>query len=86
MLVVSVIASAGLAIYAVGRLGTLFLFDSRRRLRAVARLRGRVLIMLGPTFVKLGQILSSRPDVLPQEMIDELRLLQDRLRPFSSAR
>lgn len=32
---------------------------------------------LGPTFVKLGQILSTRPDLIPQDIIDELQHLQD---------
>ncbi len=36
---------------------------------------------LGPTFVKLGQILSTRPDVLPEPLIKELRLLRDKVRP-----
>ena len=31
---------------------------------------------LGPTYVKLGQILSVRPDVLPQAALDELAILQ----------
>jgi ubiquinone biosynthesis protein len=38
---------------------------------------------LGPTFVKFGQLLSMRPDVLPPDIIAELRGLQDDVTPFS---
>lgn len=38
---------------------------------------------LGPTFVKFGQILSNRPDLLPQPLIDELEKLQDAVPVFS---
>jgi ubiquinone biosynthesis protein len=40
---------------------------------------------LGPTFVKFGQLLSTRPDVLPPDIIAELRGLQDDVRPFPFA-
>jgi len=37
---------------------------------------------LGPTFVKLGQILSIRRDILPADIIEELKKLQDSVQPF----
>ncbi len=37
---------------------------------------------LGPTFVKFGQLLSMRPDILPPDVIAELRGLQDDVSPF----
>jgi ubiquinone biosynthesis protein len=72
-------------IYLFGRLGTLFI-GKKRRPAAVGRLRGRVLrwsmTLLGATFIKMGQVMSTRPDLFSREFIEELRILQDKLPPF----
>lgn len=52
--------------------------DRARRLRLV-------LEDLGPTFVKLGQLLSTRPDLLSESYITELSALRDDVRPFPYA-
>ncbi|MDR2189288.1 MAG: ubiquinone biosynthesis regulatory protein kinase UbiB [Azonexus sp.] len=49
-----------------------------------ARLR-LALEALGPIFVKFGQVLSTRRDLLPPDLADELAKLQDRVPPFDSA-
>ncbi len=48
----------------------------------------RVLEALGPTFVKLGQVLSTRADVVPEEFVAALKALQDRAPqvPFSTVK
>jgi predicted unusual protein kinase regulating ubiquinone biosynthesis (AarF/ABC1/UbiB family) len=52
------------------------------RARAAKRMRA-ALEELGPTFCKLGQILSTRPDLLPPEFIEELATLQDHVPPLT---
>ena len=54
------------------------------RARQAKRLRS-ALEELGPTFAKLGQVLSTRADLLPPEFIDELATLQDHVTPLSEA-
>ncbi|MBR9762714.1 MAG: 2-polyprenylphenol 6-hydroxylase [Rhodobacteraceae bacterium] len=45
----------------------------------------RALTALGPAYIKFGQILSTRPDVVGPDLAAELRVLQDKLPPFSRA-
>jgi ubiquinone biosynthesis protein len=59
---------------------------SSEELRATTARRFRdTLAELGPTFIKLGQILSSRPDILPKDFIAELTTLQDSAAPMPVA-
>jgi ubiquinone biosynthesis protein len=50
-----------------------------------ARRLRKALTALGPTFVKLGQVLSVRPDILPEDVLKEFQTLQDRVEPMSLA-
>ena len=57
--------------------------DARLRARAI---QGRdALVALGPAFIKLGQALSIRPDVVPAAALEELRSLCDAVPPASRA-
>ncbi|KAJ8423826.1 hypothetical protein Cgig2_017389 [Carnegiea gigantea] len=58
--------------------------QNKRRKRTAAWMREGML-QLGPTFIKLGQLLSSGSDLFPQEYVDEMSKLQDRV-PASSAK
>ena len=54
--------------------------DSETRRRRAKKLLESMLT-LGPTFIKLGQLLSTRPDVLPPEYVEEFEQLQDSVPP-----
>jgi predicted unusual protein kinase regulating ubiquinone biosynthesis (AarF/ABC1/UbiB family) len=54
------------------------------RARARARECAELLAALGPAFIKAGQALSTRPDIVPPVLLDELAQLQDQLPGFDS--
>ncbi len=56
--------------------------DSVAKLTVEVRIR-RVMEELGPTFVKLGQVLSTRPFLIPYNLLVELTRLQDNVEPFA---
>jgi predicted unusual protein kinase regulating ubiquinone biosynthesis (AarF/ABC1/UbiB family) len=63
-------------------------FSGRLQNPAIARLRAQqaanLLADLGPAFIKAGQALSTRPDIVPPVLLEELARLQDQLPAFSS--
>ena len=73
--------------YGLARLGIALFIWGPRRERAVGHLQGwmlrQAMTSLGATFIKLGQVMSTRPDLFAPEIINQLRRLQDKLPPFS---
>lgn len=55
----------------------------RNKFKRAAQLR-QILTRLGPTFIKVGQALSTRPDLVRKDFLDELIKLQDQLPPFDN--
>jgi ubiquinone biosynthesis protein len=77
------IAISGLRVPRTARLiNTVFFW---RRITSPRAIRLRLALEeLGPIFVKFGQVLSTRPDLMPPDIVAELSLLQDRVPPFDS--
>jgi len=61
------------------------LLNNRERARQRAKEAAELLVDLGPAFIKAGQALSTRPDIVPPLLLEELAQLQDQLPGFDSA-
>ncbi|MUL37256.1 ABC1 kinase family protein [Gloeocapsopsis dulcis] len=58
--------------------------EEQNKFKRATQLR-QILTHLGPTFIKVGQALSTRPDLIRKDFLDELTKLQDQLPPFDNA-
>lgn len=77
----------GKAVPFLTKLTTLFIRDGKiadSEIPELSRQAREDLQDLGPTFIKAGQMMSVRPDVLPQATLDELTKLQDSVVPFDT--
>lgn len=74
-------------VYGIARLGIALFVWGPRRARALGTLRGwmlkQAMSTLGATFIKMGQVMSTRPDLFAPEVINQLRTLQDKIPPFA---
>ena len=61
-----------------------FIFGNNNQ-KEIGKRLSNVLINLGPGYIKFGQALSTRPDILGKKTCDELRILQGKLKPFSNS-
>lgn len=74
----------GLLLLGIGSDWMLGLLKTPERARRRARECAELLVELGPAFIKAGQALSTRPDIVPPVLLEELAQLQDQLPGFSS--
>ena len=74
----------GLLLLGVGFDWLFQLLKDEDRARARARECAELLVDLGPAFIKAGQALSTRPDIVPPLLLEELSQLQDQLPGFDS--
>ena len=61
-----------------------FIFGNNNQ-KEIGKKLSKLLINLGPGYIKFGQALSTRPDILGKKTCNELKILQGQLKPFSSA-
>ncbi|MCF7862140.1 AarF/ABC1/UbiB kinase family protein [Candidatus Woesearchaeota archaeon] len=86
--ILSVVAKQGLGVF-IENLQLMHLLPLRDRLNTIKKpskmpIRIRMILdELGGAFIKLGQLLSLRPDLIPEEYCNELKKLQDDTKPFS---
>jgi predicted unusual protein kinase regulating ubiquinone biosynthesis (AarF/ABC1/UbiB family) len=64
----------------------IFTADEKKavRSRSLAKYLLESILQLGPTFIKIGQLSSTRSDLFPGEFVEELTKLQDRVPAFST--
>lgn len=74
----------GLLLLGIGSDKLLGLLNNQERARFRAREFANLLVDLGPAFIKAGQALSTRPDIVPPVLLEELAQLQDQLPGFDS--
>lgn len=86
---IALVAGLCVLVYSVGASRRLLIRDRARREQHRSLQRGRLLRWsfgrLGATFIKVGQVMSSRPDLFSPGVITGLRSLQDRVPPFDGA-
>ena len=74
----------GLLLIGIGFDWIFQLLKDQQRARSRARECAELLVDLGPAFIKAGQALSTRPDIVPPVLLEELAQLQDQLPGFDS--
>ena len=74
----------GLLLLGIGFDWIFQLLKDENRARSRARECAELLVDLGPAFIKAGQALSTRPDIVPPVLLEELAQLQDQLPGFDS--